>query len=249
MRALDLVAGWPVGAAAVGVVDHGALGDVGRPFAWASVTKLLTTIAALVAVEEGTLVLDDDLRRLLSHAPAGAGRRVYGNEGFEEVARRLAGAAGMPFGAYLADGVLAPLGMTGTTVDGSPAAGGSGPLDDLLRLGAELLAPTLVDPATLAEATTVQFPGLRGVLPGFGMQDPNDWGLGFELRDGKSPHWTGARNSPGTFGHFGQSGSFLWVDPDAGVACACLTDTAFGPWAKQAWPALADAVLDEVSDR
>jgi CubicO group peptidase (beta-lactamase class C family) len=73
---------------------------------------------------------------------------------------------------------------------------------------------------------------------------PNDWGLGFELRDRKSPHWTGTRNSPATFGHFGAAGTFLWVDPDAGLACAVLTDEPFGPWAVEAWPALGDAVLD-----
>ena len=242
--ALAAAADWPVGAVAVGVVGHGSFGDTARPFAWASVTKLLTTMAALVAVEEGTLALDDELRRLLSHARGD--KRVYGNDGMEEVARRLADAAGMPFDEYLRAGVLEPLGMASTAVDGSPASGAVGPLDDLLRLGAELLSPTIVDRATLDDATTVQFPGLRGVLPGFGMQDPNDWGLGFELRDDKSPHWTGSRNSPRTFGHFGQSGSFLWVDPDAGVACACLTDTDFGPWARTAWPALADAVLSEL---
>ena len=69
---------------------------------------------------------------------------------------------------------------------------------------------------------------------------------GFELRDSKSPHWTGARNSPRTFGHFGRSGTFLWVDPDAGVALACLTDRDFGDWAVEAWPALSDAVLAEL---
>jgi CubicO group peptidase (beta-lactamase class C family) len=93
----------------------------------------------------------------------------------------------------------------------------------------------------------VQFPGLRGVLPGFGRQEPNDWGLGFELRDDKAPHWTGSRNSPRTFGHFGASGTFLWIDPDAELACACLTDLEFGPWAANAWPRLADAVLSEAS--
>ena len=54
-----------------------------------------------------------------------------------------------------------------------------------------------------------------------------------------------ARNSATTFGHFGQSGSFLWVDPDAGLACASLADRPFGEWAAQAWPALSDAVLAE----
>ena len=69
-----------------------------------------------------------------------------------------------------------------------------------------LLAPTVIAAPTLAEATTVAFPHLAGVLPGYGHQDHNDWGLGFELRDDKSPHWTGATNSPDTFGHFGRAG-------------------------------------------
>ncbi len=93
----------------------------------------------------------------------------------------------------------------------------------------------------------MQFPGLPGVLPGFGRQDPNDWGLGLELRDAKSPHWTGSRNSPQTFGHFGRSGTFLWVDPVAGLALACLTDLPFGDWAAKAWPLLADSVLEELA--
>ena len=84
------------------------------------------------------------------------------------------------------------------------------------------------------------------MLPGFGRQEPNDWGLGLELRDAKTPHWTGARNSPRTFGHFGRSGTFLWVDPAAGVALGVLTDRPFGDWAAVAWPRLADAVLEEL---
>jgi CubicO group peptidase (beta-lactamase class C family) len=131
-------------------------------------------------------------------------------------------------------------------LDGSPASAASGTLDDLLTLGRELLTPRLLAPETLTEATEVAFPGLVGVLPGFGRMEPNDWGLGFELRDEKRPHWTGQRNSPHTFGHFGQSGGFLWVDPEAGLACACLTDHGFGDWAKEAWPRLADGVLDEL---
>src|ERR671937_495875 len=89
------------------------------------------------------------------------------------------------------------------------------------------------------------FPGLVGVLPDIGRMDPNDWGLGFELRDAKSPHWTGARNSKRTFGHFGGSGSFLWVDPEPSLALACLCDLDFGPWALEAWPQLSDDVLAE----
>jgi CubicO group peptidase (beta-lactamase class C family) len=151
----------------------------------------------------------------------------------------------MPFADYLAEAVVRPLGLAGGLA-GSPAHGYRGPLDDLLALARELLAPTLVAAETLAEATAVQFPCLTGVLPGIGRMEPNDWGLTFELRDAKSPHWTGTRNSQRTFGHFGATGTFLWVDPDAGVACGVLTDRRFGDWAIEAWPPLSDAVLGEL---
>jgi CubicO group peptidase (beta-lactamase class C family) len=266
VAALDALARWPVGTAAGGVVTaeevRATAGPLDEPLAWASVTKLLTALAVLVAVEEGIASLDAPagppgatVRHLLAHA-AGLGpdgavlappgtRRVYSNAGYEVLGDVVAGAAGLPFATYLDEAVLGPLALVGTTLEGTPAAGAVGPADDLLRLGRELLDPTVLAPSTLAEATAVAFPGLVGVLPGFGRQDPNDWGLGPEVRGHKAPHWTGRRNSPRTFGHFGQAGGFLWVDPAAGVACACLTDRPFGPWAVDAWPALADDVLAE----
>jgi CubicO group peptidase (beta-lactamase class C family) len=233
-----------------------------RIFRWASVTKLVTALAALVAAEEGVIDLDEPagpegstVRHLLAHAsglpfepgaPTGqpGRRRVYSNVGFETLAEHVAGRAEMPFADYLAAGVLRPLDMR-AELRGSPASELYGDLDDLLALARELQRPTLVAAETLDEATTAQFPGLAGVLPDLGRFDPNDWGLGFELRDAKSPHWTGARNSPRTFGHFGGSGTFLWVDPEADVALGVLTDLDFGDWAKEAWPRLSDGVLAE----
>jgi CubicO group peptidase (beta-lactamase class C family) len=230
--------------------------------AWASVTKLATALATLVAAEEGVIDLDEPagppgatIRHLLAHAsglpfdgdlpiaPPGR-RRIYSNSGFEQLAAAVAQAAEMPFAGYLNEAVLAPLGI-GADLRGSAAAGLVGTLDDMLRLALELLEPTLVAPETVAEATSVQFPRLSGVLPGFGRWEPNDWGLGFELKDAKAPHWTGTRNSPRTFGHFGGSGTFLWVDPEHRLACACLTDRAFDDWALTAWPRFSDAVLDD----
>ncbi|HEX6679602.1 MAG TPA: serine hydrolase domain-containing protein [Gaiellaceae bacterium] len=267
MDALRQSDDWPVRRAALGVTSAGGTiaqrGDATAPMPWASVTKPATALAALVAAEEGVVDLDEaagppgsTVRHLLSHAsglpPEGetpiakpGARRIYSNAGFEVLAELVAAAAEMPFGEYLREAVLAPLRMA-ASLDGSPASGISGTLEDLVALGRQLLRPTLIAPETLAEATAVAFPGLSGVLPGYGRMDPNDWGLGFELRDDKRPHWTGSRNSAATFGHFGQSGSFLWVDPETGIACACLTDTRFGDWAKEAWPRLADAVLDEL---
>ncbi|MFG1806282.1 serine hydrolase domain-containing protein [Streptomyces sp. NPDC049040] len=270
MDSLRLIEQWPVPNAAAAVVRRdgtvaGTHGPVGHPFPLASVTKPLSAYAALVAYEEGVFELDDPagpegstVRHLLAHtsglafdehrAVAEPGtRRLYSNAGFEVLADTLAKAAGMPFAAYLDEAVLRPLGMTGTALRGSPAAGGVSTAEDLGRFAAELQAPRLLHPTTVALATgEVAFPGLRGVLPGYGMQDPNDWGLGFEIRGGKSPHWTGSRSAPSTFGHFGQAGTFLWCDPRAAAACVVLTDRDFGPWALPLWPALTDEVLAEL---
>ena len=264
MDALRAIDSWGAGTAAAGVVRPEGVAATHGPrdgeLPWASVTKILTGLAILVALEEGTVDLDEEagppgatLRHLLSHASglqtdgekpiAEPGRRrIYSNTGIELAARLLEERAEMSFADYFAQAVAVPLGLAGRLV-GSPAHGYRGPLDDLLALGRELLQPTLVAAETLEEATTVQFPGLSGVLPGLGRMEPNDWGLTFELRDAKSPHWTGRHNSERTFGHFGASGTFLWVDPDAGVACGVLTERRFGDWAKEAWPPFSDAVL------
>ena len=243
-----------------GVLD--AVGDTQREFEWASVTKLATSVAVLRSVEQGRVSLDEPLgppgatiRHLLAHA-SGLGpegtvpisaperTRIYSNAGFDVLGERLAELADRSIAEVLEADVLGPLGMRGTRLVGRASAGMVGPLVDLAKLGQELLRPTLLQSATLATAVTVAFPGLAGVLPGLGRYDPLDWGLGFELRDAKTPHWTGWTNSPQTFGHFGASGTFLWVDPIADRALACLTDRPFGPWALEAWPALSDAVLE-----
>ena len=261
MDALRQVDGWPcehVAVAVTGAADA-TRGDAARRFEWASVTKLASALAMLVAAEEGLVDLDEPagppgatFRHLLAHASglpfeAGAAiaepgrRRIYSNYGFEVAAALVEERAEMPFETYFEHV------WQGTTLrlEGSAGSGASGTLADLQALARELQEPARVAEETLAEAKAVQFPGLVGVVPGFGRQEPNDWGLGFELRDAKSPHWTSAKNAPETFGHFGRSGTFLWVDPAAGLALGALTDLAFGDWAKDAWPRLADAVLAE----
>jgi CubicO group peptidase (beta-lactamase class C family) len=269
MDGVRAVAGWPVEnvAAAVVAADgsvRAAEGPADREFKLASVTKLLTAYATLVAVEEGAVEWDQPagpdgstVRHLIAHtsglafdehkvlAPPG-NRRLYSNTGFEVLADTVHEATDIPFSEYLTEAVLEPLGMGSSRLAGKAGSGAVSTCDDLVRFAAELQRPTLVSEQTLAEATTVAFPGLAGVLPGFGYQKENDWGLGFELRDHKSPHWTGKNSSPRTFGHFGVSGTFLWVDPEAGVACVVLTDRPFGQWAIDAWPEFTDGVLADL---
>ena len=266
MQALRQIDGWPVGFAAAGVVHADGRsethGDAGRVVRLASVSKPVTALAVLVAAEEGVLDLDEaagppgsTVRHLLAHAsglpfegetpiaPPGK-RRIYSNEAFRVLGDQLARRAEMPFAEYVRAAVCEPLGL-GLDPSGDPGSGMHASLTDVLAVGRELLAPTVLAGETLDEMTSVQFPGLSGVLPDYGRFDPLDWGLGVQLNT-PTPSWMGTRASSRAFGHFGGSGTFLCVDPEAGVACAALTDREFDEWAKEAWPKLADAVLAEV---
>lgn len=246
------------GAATVVVGDHTGV------FELASITKVLIATAVLVAVEEGSMALDQPagpngstVAHLLAHAsglgpdgrrlaPPGE-RRIYTNAGFEVLGEVLAASTGMSCAAYLGEAVLEPLHMESTDLIGSPASGAASTVDDLARLAREWLEPgRVLAPETVADARRPWFGDLEGVLPGFGSQRPNPWGLGVEVRGHKAPHWTGTTNSPSTFGHFGQAGGFWWVDPVAGVALMALTDRDFGAWAVSAWTDLADTLLDAI---
>jgi len=195
------------------------------------------------------------LRHVLAHASglapdrpgrvaAMGTRRIYSNIGFDLVGELVTAATEIPFADYLAEAVFGPLGMSSAVLDGSPAKDGWASVDDLVPVLAELLAPDrLLAPATRAEASSVQFPGLPGVLPGYGGQRDNAWGLSFEIRADKQPHWTSAENSPATYGHFGQGGTMFWIDPMARLGLVALADERFGDWAVEAWPALSTEVL------
>ena len=266
MHALGQIDGWPVEFAAAGVVDHegrvATHGDATRSVRLASVSKPVAALAVLVAAEEGVLDLDEPagppgstVRHLLAHTSglpfegtepiARPGqRRIYSNEAYRVLGERLATRAEMPFADYVRRAVCEPLEL-GLDTAGDPASGMHASLKDVLALGRELLRPRLVAEETRDEMVAVQFPGLTGVLPDYGRFDPLDWGLGVQLNT-SPPSWMGTRASARSFGHFGGSGTFLWVDPDVAVVCAALTTRRFGDWAKEAWPRFSDAVLEEL---
>jgi CubicO group peptidase (beta-lactamase class C family) len=274
----DLLAGWPVANAALAVLGPSGVlateGAIDHRFWLASVTKPLTGLAALVAVQEEAVELDAELagqpgwpdplaellpgatlRHVLAHASglapdrlnrvASTGtRRVYSNIGFDLIGELIGAATEIPFADYLSEAVFRPLGMSSAVLDGSPARDAWASVRDLMPVLAELLAPgRLLDPGVLADASAVQFAGLPGVLPGYGGQRDNAWGLSFEIRAAKQPHWTSTENSPATYGHFGQGGTMFWIDPAARLGLVALADERFGDWAIDAWPVLSSEVL------
>ena len=247
--------------------DGGALyesGDVDEIFPFASVTKPIVAWSALVAVDRGLLDLDAPagapapdgatIGHLLSHSSGIATdsderlatpgtRRIYSNRGIEILGERLQEATGTPLETWVESTVLEPLGMASVLIPGSPAHSGEGSARDLSLFARELASPRLVSPALAERACAPVLPELDGVLPGYGRQVPNPFGLGVEVRGAKSPHWTGKGNSPQTFGHFGQSGSFIWVDPVAERQAVFLGAEPFGQVHRKTWPALGDQIL------
>ena len=247
--------------------DGGVLhesGDVDEIFPFASVTKPIVAWSALVAVDRGLLDLDAPagapapdgatIGHLLSHSSGIAAdsderraspgtRRIYSNRGIEILGQWLQEATGTPLETWVETTVLEPLGMASVLIPGSPAHSGEGSARDLSLFARELASPRLVSPALAERACAPVLPELDGVLPGYGRQVPNAFGLGVEVRGAKSPHWTGKGNSPQTFGHFGQSGSFMWVDPVAERQAVFLGAEPFGQVHRKTWPALGDQIL------
>lgn len=269
MSAADILAEFPFDTAFVVTSPTeivASYGDADEIFCFASVTKMFAAVATLVAVERHMMGLDEPaegpvpegttIRHLLAHTsglpfekgPAigrpGA-KRIYTNYGIEVLGENVERHTGQPFARWLDQTVLCPLEISTVLLDGSPAYAASGSANDLAAFGREMLRPTLISPQMHREATTVQFPGISGVLPGYGRQVENDWGLGFEIRGNKEPHWTGRSNSPRTFGHFGQCSSFLWVDPERDLAAAFLGAKKYSSLHHELWPRLNDAVLAE----
>ena len=242
-------------------------GDVDRVFPLASVTKPIVAWSALVAVDRGLGGLDDPagpggatVRHLLAHASglpfegrrpvaAPGKRRIYSNQGFDVLGEVLVGATGMDVAQWVRRSVFEPLGMVSADIPGSPAHAGVASATDVSLFGAELARPTLVSAPLAALAGLSQFPGLAGVVPGYGRFVPCPWGLGVEIRGEKSPHWTAPDASARTIGHFGQSGSFVWADRDLRAAAAFVGAEPFGAWHRDNWSALNSKLLRLARER
>ena len=269
MGPLSLIDSWPVNHAAAATVRFdGSIavhGDATHLFRLASLAKVLSAWAMLVAVEEGSISLETPvgqpgctMRHLLSHAGGYAfdgvdpiaqpeRNRIYSNTDIELAADMVAEATGMPFGDYLNEAILKPLAMAHTQLHGSPAHGIWSTVNDMVRFINEVMHPTLLAASTVQQATTAQFAELAGVVPGIGSFRPCPWGLGVEIHGAKSPHWMGSANSAATFGHFGGAGTLMWIDPVAGVGVVALTDRPFDEWrteALQLWPEFSNAVVE-----
>ncbi len=102
----------------------------------------------------------------------------------------------------------------------------------------------VISPATARLMITNHTAGLRGGIEGFMTWDDCAWGLGFDLRGNKRPHFSGEFTSPGAFGHTGVSGVFAWADPEIDLVCVMLANrTLFNAWNTSRWSRFSTAVV------
>lgn len=213
----------------------------------ATVEQLLSHVSGLpFAGQNSEWDPDPATRHLVSGIVQAPGRRrVYSNLGFEVLGDVITEKTGTPVDDWVEETVISQLDVASCILEGSPAYAMTGTIMDLATIAEEYMSPTLISQEMWENATHAHFPEVDGVLPGYGRQKPNPWGLSFEIKGDKSPHWTSAEQDRSTFGHFGQSGSFVWVDPVNESYAVFLGNKGFGAWHQDNWSSL-NALLPEV---
>jgi len=91
----------------------------------------------------------------------------------------------------------------------------------LLRGGRTEAGQMLLSPAAIAAATTNQLHFMREVPEDERRCRP--WGLGWRLNWPAHSANFGDLLGPGTYGHWGATGTVMWLDPDRGVYAIILT--------------------------
>ncbi|MDY2941467.1 MAG: serine hydrolase domain-containing protein [Varibaculum sp.] len=249
-----------------GYIDH--TGDLDEIRPWASVTKIITAICVLQASDAGYFALNDtvatdptaatsprvSIADLLAHSSGLApdsprilaepgSRRIYSSYGYNLLGTYFATKVGINIDRWGANYLLPDLDMETTLLDGSPASAARGSTRDMAALAGSLLRAEVLPTALDSALTAPHCPGIPGVLPGYGRQSDNSWGMGCEIRAEKQPHWTAPSATPATFGHYGMSGSFLWVDREADRAAVFTGKQPFSSTHIAAWSKLNEQLL------
>ena len=131
---------------------------------------------------------------------------------------------------------------------GLPQSGAFGTASDYLRLldASAGRGTALLDPTTRRELFENQGGALPGGVGDFMEWPVCDWAVGFELRNGKTPHWTGSALSSSSATHFGASGTLAFVDPVADVAAVLLCNRGtYSRWMLEdgGWPDICAALV------
>ncbi len=126
--------------------------------------------------------------------------------------------------------------------DGPPQGGGFatarayGKLLSCLLAGGTADGGALLAEETVEEMLAPQFGPLPGGVNGVGEWPNLCWGLGFDVRGQREPHWAGPSLGPRTASHFGASGTLAWLDPERGLGLVALANRgSYSGWWREPW--------------
>ena len=126
---------------------------------------------------------------------------------------------------------------------GFASARGYGRLLTCLLAGGAVGGAALLAEETVDEFLAPQFGPLPGGVNGVGEWPDLCWGLGFDVRGAREPHWAGPSLGPRTASHFGASGTLAWLDRDLGIGLVALANRgSYSGWWREPWAALGTAV-------
>ena len=112
-----------------------------------------------------------------------------------------------------------------------------------LLAGGEPNGRALLARETVDELLAPQFGPLPGGVDGVGEWPDLCWGLGFDVRGRRQPHWSGDALSERAASHFGASGTLAWLDPERGLGLVALANRgSYAGWWREPWAALGAAV-------
>ena len=94
---------------------------------------------------------------------------------------------------------------------------------------------SILSPAAVREMTRDHAGGVPGGFPSGLYQWPAvSWGLGFDVKGPKAPHYFGELTSQAAFGHIGATGSMFWADPETEQLCVLIVNRALeSGWSKE----------------
>lgn len=234
---------------------------------WASLTKPLVALVVVRIVEKHNIDFDipiginnATLKNLLDHTsgmsfdstkilmPPGK-MRIYSNAGYRYLEEFLKKEFSIDLSLEVIKYLHEVLNLNSAIYDNDPASGVSSSFADLYRFVKRLRSGKCgIDIETFKIMRAGSHPGIPGRVPSVGSYEDNLWGLGFELKGKKQPHWMPGNIDGSSFGHFGASGAFFFIDPVKKLSFVGFDPINSDDFAKR-WSELLTKLVDEVGKR
>jgi CubicO group peptidase (beta-lactamase class C family) len=173
-------------------------------------------------------------------------KRIYSIAGYRVIAKVLENQLSISFPTLVKDLILNNCELFDMSPPVTGDSGLKGTIEGLYKLSKRLLLADIpgISAESLKKSTSNHFGVSLGVVPGIGFYSDNSWGLGFEIKGKKTGHWMPKCASLETFGHFGRSGAFFFVDPLNLIAFSGISRYGFQKDSRLVWSKMGEMAYE-----